>query len=458
MLDYTRALFHNDFMTHATRSRVLIMGAAGRDFHNFNTVFRDDARYEVVAFTAAQIPNIAGRAYPPELAGMLYPQGIPILAEDDLARLLRELRVDDVVFAYSDVSHYHVMHTASRVLAEGAGFRLLAPAATMLRSNKPVVSITAVRTGCGKSPVARHVAARLDAAGLRPGIIRHPMAYGDLVAQSAQRFATLDDLTRQHCTIEEMEEYEPHIRAGHTVYAGVDYARVLAQAEAETDVILWDGGNNDLPLIAPDLDIVLVDPHRAGHEHSYFPGEANLMRAQVIVIAKADSAEPHQIAAVWSGIRQSNPFATVLESAMPVTADRPELVTNKRVLVIEDGPTLTHGGMAYGAGSLAAKQLGARELVDPRPYAVGSIRAAFERYPHIGPLLPALGYGEQQIRELAETIRRTPCDAVLIATPVDLRRIIAIEQPVCRVGYEYADRGEPTLTELVTAWIGSIRK
>jgi len=433
------------------------MGAAGRDFHNFNTAFRDDPAFEVVAFTAAQIPNIAGRRYPPQLAGRFYPEGIPILAEDDLAQLIRERQVDEVVFSYSDVSHDQVMHTASRALALGAGFRLLAPAATMLRSTKPVISITAVRTGCGKSPVARHVAALLDRAGLRPGIIRHPMAYGDLVAQTVQRFAALDDLARRRCTIEEMEEYEPHIRAGHVVYAGVDYAQVLALAEAEADVILWDGGNNDLPLIAPDLDIVLVDPHRAGHERSYFPGEANLLRAQVVVIAKADSAEPHQVAAVWSGIRQDNPFATVLESAMPLSADRPELVSGKRVLVIEDGPTLTHGGMAYGAGALLARQTGAAELVDPRPYAVGSIRAAFERYPHIGPLLPALGYGETQVAELAETIRRTPCDTVLIATPVDLRRVIDIARPVCRVTYEYADRGEPTLTELVMAWIGELR-
>lgn len=434
------------------------MGAAGRDFHNFNTVFRDDPNYEVVTFTAAQIPNIAGRRYPPALAGALYPQGIPIVAEDDLAHLIRTLDIDEVVFSYSDVSHEQVMHTASQVLAAGAGFRLPSPRDTMLKSSRPVIAITAVRTGCGKSPVARRVAALLDAAGLRPGIVRHPMAYGDLVAQTAQRFATLDDLAREHCTIEEMEEYEPHIRAGHAVYAGVDYAQVLALAEAEADVIVWDGGNNDLPLIAPDLDIVLVDPHRAGHERSYFPGEANLLRAQVAVIAKADSAQPHQIAAVWSGIRQINPFATVIESAMPVTADRPELIAGKNVLVIEDGPTLTHGGMAYGAGALAAKKLGAATLVDPRPHAVGSIRAAFDHYPHIGPLLPALGYGEQQVEELAETIRRTPCDAVLIATPVDLRRVIAITQPVCRVSYEYADRGEPALAEIINAWIADLRR
>ena len=441
-----------------SRRRVLIMGAAGRDFHNFNTVFRDDPNYQVVAFTAAQIPNIADRRYPPALAGALYPQGIPVVAEDDLAHLILSQHIDEVVFSYSDVSHDHVMHTASRVLAAGAGFRLLAPRDTMLKSSKPVIAITAVRTGCGKSPVARHVAALLDAAGLRPGIVRHPMAYGDLVAQTAQRFATLDDLTREHCTIEEMEEYEPHIRAGHAVYAGVDYAKVLARAEAEADVIIWDGGNNDLPLIAPDLDIVLVDPHRAGHERSYFPGEANLLRAQIVLIAKADSAEPHQIAGVWSAIRQINPFATVIESAMPMTADRPELISGQRVLVIEDGPTLTHGGMAYGAGTLAARQHGARELVDPRAFAIGSIRETFARYPHIGPALPALGYGAQQVRELAETIRRTECQAVVMATPVDLRRVMPISQPVCRVDYHYADRGEPTLSEMVSAWIDDLEQ
>jgi predicted GTPase len=436
--------------------RILIMGAAGRDFHNFNTVFRDDPACEVVAFTAAQIPNIAGRTYPPQLAGPLYPQGIPIVPEDDLIHLIRAHDIDEVVFSYSDVSHEQVMHTASRALAAGAGFRLLAPRETMLKSSKPVISITAVRTGCGKSPVARHVAALLDAAGLRPGVVRHPMAYGDLAAQTAQRFATLDDLAREHCTIEEMEEYEPHLRAGHRVYAGVDYARVLALAESEADVIVWDGGNNDLPLIAPDLDIVLVDPHRAGHERSYFPGEANLLRAQVAIIAKADSAEPHQLAAVWSGIRQINPFATVLESAMPIAVDKPELIAGKRVLVIEDGPTLTHGGMTYGAGTLAARAHGARELVDPRQFAIGSIRETYARYPHLGPVLPALGYGEQQVHELEETLRRAECDAVLIATPVDLRRVIQIAQPVCRAEYRYADRGEPTLGEIVAAWIAGL--
>jgi predicted GTPase len=438
--------------------RVVIMGAAGRDFHNFNTVFRDDPSHQVVAFTAAQIPNITGRNYPRELAGRLYPEGIPILDEQDLDALLRDRQVDEVVFSYSDVSHAHVMHTASRVLALGASFRLLGGRETMLKSAKPVVSITAVRTGCGKSPVARHVAALLDAAGLRVGVVRHPMAYGDLVAQTAQRFATLDDLAREHCSIEEMEEYEPHIRNGHTVYAGVDYQRVLARAEAEADVIIWDGGNNDLPLVAPDFDIVLVDPHRAGHERTYFPGETNLLRAQVIIIAKAETAERGQIEAVRASSHKLNPGAKVIESAMPATVDRPELITGKRVLVVEDGPTLTHGGMAYGAGTLVARRLNARELIDPRPFAVGSIGEAFARYPHIGPLLPALGYGEHQMTELAETIARSGCDTVVIATPVDLRRVIAIDKPTCRVSYEYADRGQPTLAEALAPWITQIQR
>lgn len=438
-----------------SRVRVLIMGAAGRDFHNFNCLFRDRPDYEVVAFTATQIPDIAGRVYPAPLAGALYPDGIPIVDEAELVRLVREAGIDEVVFSYSDVSHGHVMHIASRVQALGAGFRLAPPRQTMLHSSKPVVSVTAVRTGCGKSPVARHVAALLDRAGLRCGIVRHPMAYGDLVAQTAQRFARLDDLARQYCTIEEMEEYEPHIVAGHRVYAGVDYGKVLALAEAENDVILWDGGNNDLPLLQPDLDIVLVDPHRAGDELGYFPGEANLMRAQVVVIAKADTATPDQLATVRAGIRRDNPAAVIVESAMPLSADAPERVAGKRVLVIEDGPTLTHGGMAYGAGTLFARRVGATP-VDPRPYAVGSIRTAFEQYPHLGPVLPALGYSPRQVEELGRTIRATPCDAVLLATPVDLRRVVDIPQPVCRVRYDYADRGSPTLRDVLEPWLAGL--
>ncbi|MEO1766175.1 cyclic 2,3-diphosphoglycerate synthase [Thiobacter aerophilum] len=438
------------------RTRVLIMGAGGRDFHNFNTVFRDHPQYEVVAFTATQIPDLAGRVYPAALAGSLYPDGIAIVDEVELPRLIREAAIDEVVFSYSDVSHEHVMHVAARVQALGAGFRLLAPRQTMLCSSKPVISITAVRTGCGKSPVARHVAALLDAAGLRPGIVRHPMAYGDLVVQAAQRFAKLADLSRQHCTIEEMEEYEPHLAAGHGIYAGVDYTRVLALAEAEADVIVWDGGNNDLPLITPDLDIVLVDPHRAGHERSHFPGEANLLRAQVVVITKTDTAQSEQLEAVRASIRRNNPAAIVIESAMPISADAPQHVRGQRVLVVEDGPTLTHGGMAYGAGTLAARRLGAAELVDARPYAVGSIRTAFAQYPHLGPVLPALGYGMQQIEELEATIAATDCDSVLIATPVDLTRIMRISRPVCRVRYEYADRGQPTLGDVIRQWLADL--
>lgn len=454
----TGRLVHNGGMDAraGARTRVLIMGAGGRDFHNFNTVFRDRPQYEVVAFTATQIPDIAGRVYPAALAGSLYPDGIPIVDEADLPRLLKEQAIDEVVFSYSDVSHEHVMHVASRVQALGAAFRLLAPRQTMLRSTKPVISITAVRTGCGKSPVARHVAALLDEAGLRPGIVRHPMAYGDLVAQAAQRFASLADLANQHCTIEEREEYEPHLAAGHRIYAGVDYARVLALAEAEADVIIWDGGNNDLPLIAPDLDIVLVDPHRAGHERSHFPGEANLLRAQVVVITKTDTAGSGQLEAVRAGIRRANPAAIVIESAMPITADAPETVRGRRVLVVEDGPTLTHGGMAYGAGTLAARSLGARELVDPRPHAVGSIRTAFAQYPHLGAVLPALGYSAHQIAELEQTIAATPCEVVLIATPVDLARILRVDRPVCRVRYEYADRGQPTLGGVVREWLADV--
>lgn len=439
------------------RTRVLIMGAAGRDFHNFNVALRDQPDYEVVAFTAAQIPNIADRRYPPALAGALYPQGIPIVGEEELADLIAREQIDQVLFSYSDVAHETVMHIASRVLALGADFRLLGGRTTLLHSSKPVVSITAVRTGCGKSPAARRVAAILHQAGLCVGIMRHPMPYGDLAAQTAQRFATLDDLAREHCTIEEREEYEPHINAGHVVFAGVDYARVLELAEREADVLIWDGGNNDLPLIAPDVDIVLVDPHRVGHEHGYFPGEANLLRAQVIVIPKVDSADPAQLALLRTSVCKANPSATVIEAAMPMAADRPELICDARVLVVEDGPTLTHGGMAYGAGTLLARQLGARELVDPRPYATGSIREAFARYPHIGPVLPALGYGATQTAELEQTIRNVPCDAVLVASPIDLRRVIAISQPVCRASYELRETTQPDLAAVLQGLITRAR-
>jgi predicted GTPase len=428
---------------------VLIMGAAGRDFHNFNVVFRDQPEYRVVAFTAAQIPNIAGRRYPPELAGSLYPQGIPIHPEDALESLIETYKVDQVIFAYSDISHEDVMHQASRVLAAGADFSFLGGHRTMVPAKKPVVSVCAVRTGAGKSPATRKIASLLREEGFRVAVIRHPMPYGDLAKQAAQRFACLDDLRAADCTIEEMEEYEPHIREGHVVFAGVDYERILREAEREADVIVWDGGNNDIPFFVSDLEIVLVDPHRAGHERTYFPGEVNLLRADVLVLTKMDTASQEQVQVVRANIRQFNPKASVLETAMPVTVDHPHLIKGKRVLVIEDGPTLTHGGMSFGAGVLAAKQQGAGEFVDPRPYAVGTIQQTFIQYPHIGNLLPAMGYGAAQIRELEDTINRVPCDVVLIATPVDLGRIISIKHPTCRVMYSLEEQGSPGLRDVL---------
>jgi predicted GTPase len=439
------------------RIRVLIMGAAGRDFHNFNVAFRQNPRYEVAAFTAAQIPNIAGRTYPPSLAGALYPEGIPIHPEAELESLIEARRIDRVVFAYSDVSHEEVMHAASRVIASGADFALLGPRATMIPSRKPVVSVCAVRTGAGKSPAVRAIARRLRDERLRAVVVRHPMPYGDLAKQAVQRFESLEDLKRADCTIEEMEEYAPHLREGGVVYAGVDYERIIRQAEGEADVILWEGGNNDLPFLRSDLEIVLVDPHRAGHERTYFPGEANLLRADVLILTKVDTAGAAQIDAVRANIRTYNPHAVVLESSMPVAIDHPERVRGARVLVIEDGPTLTHGGMTFGAGVLAARQAGARELVDPRRYAVGSLADTFARYPHLGNVLPAMGYGAGQIDELAETIRRTDCDTVVIATPADLRRVIEIRQPSCRVTYEFQERAGPSLREVLRDVIAKAR-
>lgn len=430
-------------------TKVLIMGAAGRDFHNFNVVFRNDQACHVVAFTAAQIPNIAGRIYPPELAGERYPKGIPIHPESELESLIVTHQVDQVVFSYSDVSHEEVMHKASRVIAAGADFCLLGLERTMLRSSKPVISICAVRTGAGKSPLARHIADALKNQGFRVAVVRHPMPYGDLVRQTVQRFATLSDLKSAECTIEEMEEYEPHIVNGHVVYAGVDYERILRQAEAEADVILWDGGNNDTPFFTPDLEIVLVDPLRAGHEGTYFPGEVNLLRADVIVLTKLDTADLQKVEDVRRSIRSANPTAVVIESTMPITVDDPALIRGKRVLVIEDGPTVTHGGMAYGAGVLAARKHGAAELVDPRPYAVGSLRETYEMYPHLQALLPAMGYSAQQVAELEQTINRVDCDLVLVASPVDLRRVLTINRPSCRVSYAYEECGRPMLAELI---------
>lgn len=423
----------------STVTNVVIMGAAGRDFHNFNVVFRSDPRYRVVAFTAAQIPNIAGRIYPPLLAGDLYPNGIPIVPEEQLESLLAAQSVDQVVFAYSDVSHEQVMHQASRVLAAGSDFSLLGPRSTMLRSSKPVISVCAARTGAGKSPVSRAMAGWLRAMGHQVAVIRHPMPYGDLAQQAVQRFASLADLEQARCTIEEREEYEPHISQGDVVFAGVDYERILRLAESEADVIVWDGGNNDFSFFESDLEIVLIDPHRAGHERRYFPGEVNLLRGDVIVITKVDTADPEDIESVRRTVRSANPNAQIIESTMPLIVDDTKVIRGKRVLVVEDGPTVTHGGMAYGAGVLAAKRYGAAALVDPRPASVGSILETFRSYPHLNCLLPAMGYGAEQIQDLEQTIERVDCDLVLIATPVDLRRLVSIRQPVCRVRYEFEE-------------------
>ena len=434
--------------TSAVKNAV-IMGAAGRDFHNFQVVYRNDPSYRVVAFTAAQIPNIAGRSYPPVLAGALYPDGIPILPEEQLESIIAAHGVDQVIFAYSDVSHEMVMHRASRSLAAGADFCLLGPRSTMIRSGKPVISICATRTGSGKSPATRKCAEWLRTAGHRVAVIRHPMPYGDLTQQAVQRFATFEDLEKAACTIEEREEYEPHIRQEQVVFAGVDYERILRFAESEADVILWDGGNNDLPFIESDLEVVLIDPHRAGHERHYFPGEVNLLRADIIVITKMDTATDTQIAAVREAIRSSNPRVQVVESTMPLTVDDPTSIRGKRVLVIEDGPTVTHGEMAYGAGVLAAKQHGAAALVDPRPLAVGSLRETLRRHPHLHCLLPAMGYGVEQIHELEQTINRVDCDLVLIATPVDLGRLISMRHRSCRVRYEFEDSSGKLRTALM---------
>ena len=431
------------------RERVLIMGAAGRDFHNFNTVYRDNDRYEVVAFTATQIPNIEGRRYPPELAGSLYPDGIPIYPEGTLETLIREQGINTVVFAYSDVSHEYVMHRASRALAAGANYLLLGPKSTMLQADKPVVAVCATRTGSGKSQTTRYISDILRKQGKHVAVVRHPMPYGNLVEQAAQRFATYEDLARYHCTIEEREEYEPHLDRGNVVFAGVDYGRILAMAQEEADVILWDGGNNDLPFYRPDVHIVVTDPLRVGHELRYHPGEANLRMADIVVINKVDTASADAVRLLREHIRDVNPQATIVEAASPIFVEQPDAIRDKRVLVIEDGPTLTHGGMSYGAGVIAAQKFGAAELVDPRPYAVGSIRATFEKYPHIGPLLPAMGYGADQIAELEETINRTPCDVVLVATPIDIRRVARIDHPTDRVRYELQVIGIPTLESLL---------
>jgi predicted GTPase len=437
-----------------SRMRVLIMGAAGRDFHNFNTVFRDNEAYEVIAFTATQIPNIEGRTYPPELAGGLYPRGIAIYPEEELADLIRDLDIDQVVFAYSDVPHEYVMHKASQVLAAGADFRLIGTKSTMIKSIKPVVAVCAVRTGCGKSQTTRHVCEILQKLGHKVVVVRHPMPYGNLVAQKVQRFADYGDLDRHNCTIEEREEYEPHIDRGVVVYAGVDYEAILREAEKEADVIVWDGGNNDLPFYKPDLHITVADPHRAGHELTYYPGESNLRIADVVVLNKIDTADLANIARVRKNVRSANPTAAIVEAASPIYVEDADAILGKRVLVVEDGPTLTHGEMAYGAGYVAAQRFGAAEIIDPRPFAVRTIAETFKKYPATGPILPAMGYGEGQIKDLEETINSTPCDLVIIGTPIDLRRIVKITQPADRVRYELQVIGQPTLEDILRTKFG----
>jgi len=429
------------------------MGAAGRDFHNFNTVYRDNDLYDVVAFTATQIPNIDGRKYPASLAGRLYPKGIPIVAENELPALMRKHKVEEVVFAYSDVPYNYVMDRSSIANAGGAHFKLLGAQPTMITSIKPVISVCAVRTGSGKSQTSRRIAHLLQRQGLKVAAIRHPMPYGDLEKQKVQRYGSLADLKKHKCTIEEMEEYEPHIVEGIIIYAGVDYGAILEQAQAEADVILWDGGNNDMPFYTPDLHIVVADPLRVGNELTYYPAEANLRMADVVIINKIDSAEPQAVRTLRDNIRRVNSKAILIDAASPIAVDHPERVTGKRALVVEDGPTLTHGEMKIGAGVVAAQKLGASELVDPRPYTVRSITETFKKYPGIGMLLPAMGYGTDQVRDLEQTINRVPCDVVVIGTPIDLNRIIKIKKPTVRVTYQLQEIGSPNLDEVIGGFV-----
>ena len=437
------------------KKNVLIMGAAGRDFHNFNVAYRQNPEVQVVAFTATQIPNIEGRLYPPELAGPQYPKGIPVYPEAELVRLIAELKVDQVVFAYSDVPHTYVMHKASQVLAAGADFVLLGPRSTEIASTKPVVSVCAARTGSGKSQTSRRVAEILRNSGKKVAAIRHPMPYGNLVRQAAQRFASYDDLEAADCTIEEREEYEPHLAQGVLVFAGVDYEKILRMAEKEVDVILWDGGNNDLPFYRSNLHIVVVDPHRPGHEMAYHPGEANVRMADVIVINKVDTASGEGVLQVRTNLAQLNPTATVIEAASPIYLDDAAAIRGKRVLVVEDGPTLTHGEMAYGAGWVAARRFGAAEIVDPRPFAVGSIAQTYAKYPTTGSVLPAMGYGDEQVRELEQTINNAQADLVLIGTPIDLGRLLDLNKPSQRIRYELQEIGQPTLNEVLAERLGA---
>lgn len=433
------------------RTRILIMGAAGRDFHNFNTYFRDNKTYEVMAFTAAQIPGIENRVYPAQLAGHLYPHGIRIEDEGRLVELIKALQIDQVIFAYSDISHEYVMHKASQVMAAGADFRLMGPNTTQLKSHKPVISVCAVRTGSGKSQTSRYLVKLLQDRGLNVVAVRHPMPYGNLIAQSVQRFANYDDLDEYETTIEEREEYEPYIDQGAVVYAGVDYHAILRRAEQEADVIIWDGGNNDLPFYVPYIHIVVVDPHRAGHEVTYHPGETNLRMANIVIINKVDTANYADILTVRRNIQALNPGAFVLEAASPIMVEEPALIYNKRVVVVEDGPTLTHGEMTYGAGTIAAQRAGAREIVDPRPFAVRSIADTFHKYPRIGALLPAMGYGPAQMADLEETLNRANVDVVVSGTPIDLKRVIRLNKPIVRARYELQIIGQPTLEEVIDA-------
>jgi len=433
--------------------RTIIMGAAGRDFHNFNVVYRDNPRYEVVAFTATQIPNIDGRKYPASLAGQLYPKGIPILAEEDLRGIITKHKVQEVVFAYSDVPYNYVLGRASICNAAGADFKLLGAESTMIRSRKPVIAVCAVRTGSGKSQTTRRIAQMLREAGLNVAAIRHPMPYGNLEKQRVQRYGAIADLKKHQCTIEEIEEYEPHIVSGTIIYAGVDYGDILAQAQEEADVIVWDGGNNDTPFYRSDLHIVVADPLRVGNELTYYPGETNLRMADVVIINKVDTADIANINTLRDNIRRVNRTAVIIEAASPVTVDHPERITGQRVLVVEDGPTLTHGEMTFGAGVVAAGKFGAAELVDPRPYTVGTISQTFKKYPDIGVLLPAMGYGDRQVRDLETTINRTPCDTVIIGTPIDLNRLITIKKPTVRVSYELQEIGKPDLMDVLKPFL-----
>jgi predicted GTPase len=440
------------------KKRILIMGAAGRDFHNFNVVFRDNPRYEVVAFTATQIPNIENRKYPAGLAGKLYPQGIPIVSEDDLEKLIKKSKIDEVVFSYSDVSNQYVMQRGASVMAWGADFKLLGKRSTMLKSKRPVIAVCAARTGSGKSQTTRKVCQLLKQKKINPVVIRHPMPYGDLTKQICQRFASISDLDKHHCTIEEREEYEPHIVQGTVVYAGVDYEVILKEAEKEAEIIVWDGGNNDIPFFAPDLHITVVDPHRPGDELSYFPGETNLLLADVVLINKIDTADYEDIEQVRCNVKRTNPKAVLIEAASPIYIDKSQLIRGKNVLVVEDGPTLTHGGMRYGAGVIAAQKFGAKEIIDPRPWVKGEIKKTFESYPEIGALLPAIGYGKKQIKDLERTINLTPCDSVVIATPVDLTKILKINKPSVRVRYELQEIGKPDLEEVIENFLKKNKK